>query len=149
MQHSNSSQDHTHPKVHTLRNMESSGINCSHNSSGFLICIFIYLYVHASLDFWYEKFSVVYLQRSFSKQRRHSLYCTCHTAVQQTWLQRGHPLKGHHQEPTSTAAGQGRRKKSVRRIPWSECFTVGLSGSWCDFTATLLCFRNVFLHWAV
>lgn len=107
MQHSNRKQDRTHPKVDTLSNVESPGINCIHNLSGFLLCVLIYLYIHASLGFWCEKFSVVCLQRSFSKQR------SCHTAIQQIWLQRGHQLKGHHQGPTSTVGGQEMRKKNL------------------------------------
>lgn len=49
MQHSNSKLDNTHPKVDIWRNMESPGLNCVQNSSGFLVCVLIYTYMYMHL----------------------------------------------------------------------------------------------------
>lgn len=135
MQHSNCKLDNTHPKVHMWRNVESPGLNCVHNSSGFLVCVLIstYMYVHL-WTFGMRNFQRCICRRT--SQSKGDNFWSCHIALQHIWLQRGHQLKGHHQGPTAAVSGQEMRKKSACRIPWSECFTVGLSGSWCDSTVT-------------
>lgn len=148
MNHSNSKQDPTLLKVHTLRNVESPRINCIHNSRGFLICIPIYLYIYLYISICifgllaWQIFSGVFTNELLKAKEMLFCngYCNCHVAVHQIWLQRELQLKGHHQAPTS-AVGDQEMRKNLLAGPH------GLNALQCGFIATFLCFGNVSLHW--